>query len=94
MGNRYGDMMNIQPPDRKLLMVYADDWSLDDGPTDLNHAFKLYQAWVVGFLIRETDEAITLGPEIFDDRVRHTQTIPKTAIRERIEIPLPTEAKG
>jgi len=81
-------------PERKLVMIYAEDWSIEDGPIDVNHAFSLYRAWLVGFLIRETDDAITMAPELFDDRVRHAQTIPKTAIRQRIEVPFPPKVEG
>lgn len=68
-------------PSRRIMAVYAEDWSIEDGPMDIDHAFKLYHAWVVGFLVRETEESITLAPEVFDDKIRHAQTIPKTAIK-------------
>jgi hypothetical protein len=73
----------------KLCLIYAEDWCVDDGPTDRNHAFKTYSAWVVGFIIRETETSLTLASEIFDDRVRKVQTIPKSAIRRRIDFPIP-----
>lgn len=76
-------------PERKIIAVYARDWSIDDGPTDINHAFSLYHAWVIGFLIRETRDSITLAPEIFDNRIRRSQTIPKSAIIKKIEIKKP-----
>jgi hypothetical protein len=73
-------------PNRQIVAIYAEDWSIEDQPVDVNHAFKTYSAWVVGFLIRETDDAVTIGMELFDDRVRHAQTIPKSAIRARFVI--------
>jgi hypothetical protein len=70
-----------------LVAVRAEDWSINDGPVDINHGFSLYEAWVVGFLIRETATFIVLTPELFDDnRCRRSQTIPKSAIRKRILI--------
>lgn len=76
----------IEFPDRKILAVYAENWSINDGPTDVNYAFYTYCAWVVGFLIRETRDSITLGPELFDDKVRRSQTIPRSAIRRIVEL--------
>jgi len=74
----------IEFPNRKVLAVYAEDWSIDDGPTDVKYAFPLYHAWVVGFLIQETESSITLAPELFGDKVRRSQTIPKSTIQETV----------
>jgi hypothetical protein len=71
---------------QKIIMVQAEDWSIEDGPIDISHDFTLYKAWVVGFLLKETATSITLAPELFDDRTRRCQTIPKSAIRKRIEL--------
>ena len=70
-----------QFPQKKVLAIYAEDWSIDDGPIDINHSFPLYKAWIVGFLIRETEDSITVTMEIFGEKARHAQTIPKSAIR-------------
>ena len=73
-------------------MIQAEDWSITDGPIDANHDFNLYKAWVVGFLLKETDNSITLAPELFDDdQVRRCQTIPKSAIKKRIELKYPLQ---
>jgi hypothetical protein len=73
-------------PNKQIEAVYAEDWSIDDGPIDINHAFTLYCAWVIGFLIHETEDSITLTSELFEKRARRCQTIPKTAIIKRIII--------
>ncbi len=71
-------------PRETICLIYAEDWSIHNDPEDRAGAsFPVYCAWVVGFLIKETKDSITVSMEIFGDKVRHTQTIPKSAIRFR-----------
>ena len=82
--------MTTMFPDKRPIAVLADDWSIDDGPTDIDHAFGVYRAWVIGFLIRDTEDSITIVMEIFGDgKVRKAQTIPKAVIKEIVSL-IPT----
>jgi hypothetical protein len=76
-----GNKTNEAEPKYKIVLLHARDWSIDDGPTDVRHAFESYYAWVCGFLIRETDNSYCLCPELFDSKARHIQTIPKECVK-------------
>jgi len=74
--------LEMEQAEYKIVLLHARDWSIDEGPTDVNHVWKPYSAWVCGFLLRETDDSYILCPELFDDRARHIQTIPKECVKE------------
>jgi len=74
--------MKEKVPEYDVILLYARDWSIEDGPIDVCHAFKPYYAWVCGFLIRENKDSYCLCPELFDGRARHVQTIPKECVKE------------
>ena len=76
----YSDFKMPKPP-YDLIELYARDWSLNEGPVDVNYDFKPYYAYLVGYCLREDGDSIVMCSELFGKEARHVQTIPKETIR-------------
>jgi hypothetical protein len=66
-----------------IIEIYARDWSTDEGPVDVDYHFKPYYAHIIGYCLREDADSIVLCAELFDDKARKVQTIPKETIKVR-----------
>lgn len=68
----------------KIVIVEAVDWANVAEQVDIGHDFEAVRAVVVGMVVKETDDALSLTQQWFDiDDVRATMTIPKCAIVRR-----------
>ncbi len=81
-------------PVRSIVILYARDWGMQLAL--MNEAelkkIKAPTAWMIGWLVEETEEYIKLSHEYFDDEevldYRYTSIIPKETIMFRRIIPI------
>lgn len=70
-----------------IVAVEAVDWALVSEQVDASHKFDVVHGAVVGFLVKETDDFISLSQQIFDNAdVRATISIPKCTIKRRVDM--------
>lgn len=71
----------------KIVKVKAVDWAFNETTYDLNDKFEPIESILVGFLIYNDDEKITiayegfLSPHQHVDRIRRITSIPKENVR-------------
>lgn len=80
---------NVPKPELPMVCLLATDWSGVDTQVSFNQAqkFSLMQAWIMGFVVSEDEEKITLARDHFfdDEEVRSTITISKVTVDQRID---------
>lgn len=68
---------------RTIVAVYATDWGIISEQVPTGHDFAVTVAWVVGLLVKETDDMFVIAHEWFDDgEVRFTTTLPKGTVKQ------------
>jgi hypothetical protein len=72
-----------------VVVIDAVDWGMNDEQLPATSDFHFVTGRVVGFLVKETKESITLTQQwFFDDGIRKTLTIPKCTILHRTDLKL------
>jgi len=80
---------DVRKPPLPMVCLLATDWSGVDTQVSLAQAgkFNLMDAWIMGFVVSEDEEKITLARDHFfnDEEVRSTITISKVTVQQRID---------
>jgi hypothetical protein len=82
-------VLTFEPVESKypIVAVEAVDWAFQAAQVDISHDFDVTHGLVVGFLVKETDDFISLTQQLFDnDDVRATMSIPKCTIKRRVDL--------
>lgn len=68
--------------DISLVAVYATDWNTHLDQVELDGDFGLADAVVVGYLVEDEEDRLTVAPQLFldDDTVRFAVTIPRSCV--------------
>jgi len=79
-----GEHMIIE--DERIVKIKATDWVIWEENIDLEDEFKPYTGWLIGQVVMETDEYITIASELSkNNKVKKAISIPKGAVIEIIE---------
>jgi len=81
-----------EKPPLPMVCLLAFDWSGVDNQVAIHQAqkFGLMDCWIMGFIVHEDEEKITLARDHFynDEEVRATITVSQETIKQRIDFSL------
>lgn len=66
-----------------IVEIVAVDWGIHAEQLSANYEFDIVRAWLYGQVMRMTDDAITVAPQVFDSgQVRYALAVPWCSISQ------------